>query len=53
MNNNVIRVHSKYLNLKYYDPVSGENPPSVASMFGWSSAFIDLVIQAAQEKVER
>ena len=36
---------------EYYDPVSGENPPSAASMFGWSSAvFIDLAIQAAREK---
>jgi putative isomerase len=36
---------------EYYDPVSGENPPSAASMFGWSSAvFIDLAIQAAQER---
>lgn len=36
---------------EYYDPVSGENPPTAASMFGWSSAvFIDLAIQAAREK---
>lgn len=36
---------------EYYHPVSGENPPSAASMFGWSSAvFIDLAIQAAREK---
>ncbi|HUF00150.1 MAG TPA: trehalase family glycosidase [Anaerolineales bacterium] len=36
---------------EYYDPVSGENPPNAASMFGWSSAvFIDLAIQAAREK---
>jgi hypothetical protein len=36
---------------EYYDPVTGENPPSAASMFGWSSAvFIDLAIQAAQER---
>ncbi len=36
---------------EYYDPVSGENPPSAASMFGWSSAvFIDLAIEAAREK---
>jgi hypothetical protein len=35
---------------EYYDPISGENPPSAASMFGWSSAvFIDLAIQAARE----
>jgi glycogen debranching enzyme len=38
---------------EYYDPVSGENPPSAASMFGWSSAvFIDLAIQAAREKAQ-
>lgn len=36
---------------EYYDPMSGENPPNAASMFGWSSAvFIDLAIQAAREK---
>jgi glycogen debranching enzyme len=36
---------------EYYDPVSGKNPPTAASMFGWSSAvFIDLAIQAAREK---
>ncbi|HET9587215.1 MAG TPA: trehalase family glycosidase [Anaerolineales bacterium] len=36
---------------EYYDPVTGENPPKAASMFGWSSAvFINLAIQAAQEK---
>ena len=36
---------------EYYDPMTGENPPKAASMFGWSSAvFIDLAIQAAQEK---
>ena len=35
---------------EYYDPVTGENPPTAASMFGWSSAvFIDLAIQAARE----
>jgi glycogen debranching enzyme len=36
---------------EYYHPVNGENPPSAASMFGWSSSvFIDLAIQAAREK---
>jgi glycogen debranching enzyme len=36
---------------EYYDPMTGENPPNAASMFGWSSAiFIDLAIQAAREK---
>ena len=36
---------------EYYHPLNGENPPKAASMFGWSSAvFIDLAIQAAQEK---
>jgi glycogen debranching enzyme len=36
---------------EYYDPVTGENPPTAASMFGWSSAvFIDLAIQATREK---
>ncbi len=35
---------------EYYDSVTGENPPTAASMFGWSSAvFIDLAIQSAQE----
>jgi hypothetical protein len=35
---------------EYYHPINGENPPSAASMFGWSSAvFIDLAIQAARE----
>ncbi|MDQ2690537.1 MAG: glycogen debranching protein [Chloroflexota bacterium] len=38
---------------EYYDPVTGENPPTAASMFGWSSAvFIDLAIQAAREKAQ-
>ena len=38
---------------EYYDPVTGENPPSAASMFGWSSAvFIDLAIEAAREKLQ-
>jgi len=38
---------------EYYHPVSGENPPNAASMFGWSSAvFIDLAIQAAREKAQ-
>lgn len=36
---------------EYYHPLSGENPPNAASMFGWSSAvFIDLAIQAAREQ---
>ncbi len=36
---------------EYYDPVTGVNPPNAASIFGWSSAvFIDLAIQAAQER---
>jgi glycogen debranching enzyme len=36
---------------EYYHPATGENPPNAASMFGWSAAvFIDLAIQAAQEK---
>ncbi len=36
---------------EYYHPESGENPPSAASMFGWSAAiFIDLAIQATREK---
>ena len=35
---------------EYYHPITGENPPMAASMFGWSSAvFIDLAIQAARE----
>jgi putative isomerase len=38
---------------EYYDPVSGENPPTAASMFGWSSAvFIDLAIEAARDKLQ-
>ena len=38
---------------EYYHPVTGENPPDAASMFGWSSAvFIDLAIQAAREKAQ-
>lgn len=38
---------------EYYDPMTGENPPKAASMFGWSSAvFIDLAIQAAREKAQ-
>ena len=38
---------------EYYHPVTGENPPNAASMFGWSSAvFIDLAIQAAREKAQ-
>lgn len=38
---------------EYYNPVSGENPPLAATMFGWSAAvFIDLAIQAAQERAQ-
>lgn len=38
---------------EYYHPMSGENPPNAASMFGWSSAvFIDLAIQAAREAAQ-
>jgi glycogen debranching enzyme len=38
---------------EYYHPVTGENPPNAASMFGWSSAvFIDLAIQAARERAQ-
>ncbi len=38
---------------EYYDPLTGENPPTAASMFGWSSAvFIDLAIQAARERAQ-
>ncbi|MBN2119219.1 MAG: hypothetical protein JW730_21795 [Anaerolineales bacterium] len=38
---------------EYYHPMTGENPPRAASMFGWSSAvFIDLAIQAAREKTQ-
>jgi putative isomerase len=33
---------------EYYHPITGENPPKAASIFGWSSAvFIDLAIQEA------
>ena len=35
---------------EYYHPVTGENPPKAASIFGWSAAvYIDLAIQASQE----
>jgi len=36
---------------EYYHPETGERPPKAASTFGWSAAiFIDLAIQAAQER---
>ena len=36
---------------EYHHPISGENPPNAASMFGWSpGVFIDLLIQVAREK---
>ena len=36
---------------EYYHPVSGENPPKAASLFGWSAAvYIDLAIQASQAR---
>ncbi len=35
---------------EYYHPLTGQNPPKAAAIFGWSSAvFIDLAIQATQE----
>jgi putative isomerase len=35
---------------EYYHPQTGENPPSAASVFGWSAAiYIDLAIQAKRE----
>jgi glycogen debranching enzyme len=35
---------------EYYHPQTGENPPSAASVFGWSAAvYIDLAIQASAE----
>ncbi len=35
---------------EYYHPLTGEAPPTAASIFGWSSAiFIDLAIQAAYD----
>ncbi len=35
---------------EYYHPETGENPPTAASIYGWSSALlIELAIQAAQE----
>ncbi len=35
---------------EYYNPETGANPPSAASIFGWSSAvFIDLAIQEMSE----
>ena len=35
---------------EYYNPQTGENPPSAAPIFGWSSAiFIELAIQASRE----
>ena len=36
---------------EYYHPVTGENPPKAASIFGWSAAvYIDLAIQASRER---
>jgi hypothetical protein len=35
---------------EYYNPLTGENPPKAAPIFGWSAAiFIDLAIQATRE----
>jgi putative isomerase len=35
---------------EYYNPLSGENAPKAAPIFGWSAAiFIDLAIQATRE----
>jgi hypothetical protein len=35
---------------EYYHPLTGENPPKAAPIFGWSAAvFIDLAIQATRE----
>jgi glycogen debranching enzyme len=35
---------------EYYNPLTGENPPRAAPIFGWSAAiFIDLAIQATRE----
>ena len=35
---------------EYYNPLSGENAPRAAPIFGWSAAiFIDLAIQASRE----
>jgi hypothetical protein len=36
---------------EYYNPITGQNPPKAAAIFGWTSAvFIDLAIQASQEE---
>lgn len=38
---------------EFYNPETGEPPESAAEIFGWTAAvFIDLAIQASQEKVE-
>ena len=38
---------------EYYNPLTGENPPKAAPLFGWSAAlFIDLAIQDAREETE-
>lgn len=35
---------------EYYHPISGENPPKAAPIYGWSAAlFIEMVIQATNE----
>jgi glycogen debranching enzyme len=35
---------------EYYDPLTGENSPTAASVFGWSAAiYIDLAIQATRD----
>jgi glycogen debranching enzyme len=35
---------------EYYHPLTGENPPKAASIYGWSAAlFIDMAIQATRE----
>jgi putative isomerase len=35
---------------EYYHPLTGQNPPQAAAIFGWSSAvFIDLAIDASRE----
>jgi glycogen debranching enzyme len=35
---------------EYYNPISGDNPPKAAPIYGWSAAlYIDMAIQASRE----
>jgi glycogen debranching enzyme len=36
---------------EYYNPLTGQNPPKAAPIYGWSAAlFIDMAIQASNEE---